>query len=215
MAKADFGILGGFRGALGTVIGTRYRRRYLMRSLPRRKPKRKKVKVLPQHRNLSCMSSFMRRSKEYIKIGFQTPNPKLDPRSLAMKYNMKHALMQGAEGPEINFSKVKISRGSRERAWSEDIVFLEGAQLAVSWDVPSMLDMKLIGQDIVYIVLYDIEEQVMVSARQPLYRSDLGYTGRIGTDRIGHTIHGWIFFVSPDGKEVSDSDYLGSGTVLT
>jgi hypothetical protein len=214
MASADFGILGGFRGGVGTVVGFRYRRRNLMRSIPRRRNKRKKLKALPQHLNLGRMSQFIRIAKELIAIGFKTPNPKLDPRSLAMKYNIKNALLKTDNGPLINYEKVKLSRGSRERAWSEEIVFTEGNRVSVSWDIPAMLDLKLIGADKVYIVLYSENERTMMYAKQHISRADRSYTGTVSADYIGQPIHGWIFFVSPDGKEVSDSDYLGSGTVL-
>jgi len=30
----------------------------------------------------------------------------------------------------------------------------------------------------------------------------------------GHVIHAWIYFVSPDGTKISDSDYIGSGVVI-
>jgi hypothetical protein len=215
MASADFGILGGFRGGIGTVVGFRYRRRYLMRSVPLRRSKRKKLKALPQHLTLGRMSQFIRDAKELIAIGFKTHNPKLDPRSLAMKYNMKNALLKADSGPLINYAKVKLSRGSRERAWSEEMIFTDGNKVTVSWDIPAMLDLKLIGTDKVYIVLYNESERKMMYAKQPISRADLSYTGAVPAEYIGQPMHGWIFFVSPDGKEVSDSDYLGSGMVLS
>jgi hypothetical protein len=214
MASADFGILGGFRGGIGNVVGFRYRRRYLMRSIPLRRSKRKKLKALPQHLNLGRMSQFIRDAKELIAIGFKANNPKLDPRSMAMKYNMKNALVKTENGPLINYAKIKLSRGSRERAWSEEMIFTEGNKVTVNWDIPAMLDLKLIGYDKVYIVLYNEINQSMMYAKQHISRSDLTYTGTVSAEYIGKPIHGWIFFVSADGKEVSDSDYLGTGMVL-
>ncbi|MNL80150.1 hypothetical protein D3C87_2069230 [compost metagenome] len=55
---------------------------------------------------------------------------------------------------------------------------------------------------------------MVVSARKAITRSALKYKMLVPFDFVGDEIHLWMYFVSPSGKSVSNSDYLGKITVL-
>lgn len=210
MAKAPNGILGEFSGKVGTVSGSKSKGKKTMRSLPKSRVHERPISK--QNNKLGAMSKLVAKFQDKINIGFAKKGSKNDPHSLAMKYNLAHAIT--GKDAQINYPMVKFSDGTRERVWSEEIAFGKDRQITISWDVPEILNIKVIGKDIVHIVVYDATQDCQVYIKGESVRSDFGKTFTVDTSFVGSTLHAWIFFVSPDGKTVSDSDYLGSGIVF-
>lgn len=210
MATTNKGILGGVSGGIGTVVGAKSKGSDTLRSKPRKN--KKKRPVLPQNSKLGSMSTFISKFKKVIDIGWNKKGDKNDPRSLAMKYNLANAVT--GKDAQIDYQKVKFSDGTRERVWSEEILFEKGRKITINWDVPEILNAKVIGKDVVHIVFYDETENYSVYTEAGSVRGDYSKTYIVPEEYLGNTLHAWIFFVSPDGKTVSDSDYLGSGIVF-
>jgi hypothetical protein len=215
MGTLDHGINGPFRGKTGEAVGSKGKsKKNLVRARPRKTTKSKKKKLLSQHHNLGMMSSFLSLAREYIEIGFYNKKNKDDEMTLAMKYNLAHAIITRDDGPEIDYAEVKFSIGRRERVWSEQVEFTPGRIVKGSWDVHELLNMKVLGNDRAMVIMYDVDDDRLRYIKSEPVRSDLSYEYKLAPESVGHVIHVWVFLVSPDGKEVSDSDYLGSGTVL-
>ncbi|WP_442588441.1 DUF6266 family protein [Pedobacter sp. AW31-3R] len=219
MAISPFGILGGFSGKVGTVVGRDVKGKNIMSSKPKKRKKGNKKYQnkgnSAQQEKLALMSSFLKRLKGEIEMGFARAKAKAAPISYAMKFNLKHAVKTTEGGYEINFAEVKLSEGKREPAWSEDITFEKGRKVRISWDMPDTVDQKLFGNDQAYMIIYQVESGWIDRVLGKAIRADLEYVYTVPRKAgVGQIIHGWIFFVSPDGKEVSDSHYLGSGILL-
>lgn len=214
MGTLDFGLNGPFRGKAGSVVGAKGKAKNILRSTPEKTVKSENKKLLTQHDNIGFMSQFLRKAKSYISVGFYKKKSKETPMNLAISYNIKHAVINTEEGPEMDFQALKFSIGTRERAWSEELVFEKGRKVTFGWDVPELLDSKLIGDDRAEIIVYDADENALYFLNKVLVRSDCGVVRKMPESRLGHTLHAWIFFISPDGKEVSDSDYMGSGVII-
>jgi hypothetical protein len=73
---------------------------------------------------------------------------------------------------------------------------------------------KLIGRDTAHILLYDVSKGTALNHKVFAERIDLEWTVTLNEGYIGHLFYAWIFFVSPDGKSVSNTDYIGSGTTI-
>jgi len=214
MGRIRKGILGGFRGTTGPVVGSFWRRMAVMRSKPRKIAKHKKKLLLLQQSKLSSMSTFLTMRKELIEVGFKKKGSKKTPMNLAMEYNIAHAFSETSGVLAIDYSKIRLCKGNRERAWSEQIFFEPGCKVSITWDVPELLNHKLIGNDTAHIVFHNAEDWYMSPRTVLGIRSEKSVLKQLPASITGHVIHAWIYFVSPDGTKISDSDYIGSGVVI-
>ena len=206
MATYRKGILGGYSGTAGPATGTRWRGKDVLKG--RSNKKIEKEDLQPQNFKLTVMSKFLGHFSALIRIGFHHKNKKETPYNRAMKYNLEHAITDKAPDYEINYRKILFSKGNREPAWSAKAVLEQENQIRISWEIPETAKIKLIGNDLARIVIYnETREDSRFSATA--IRSDLSVAVTIPTAFVGNKFHLWMFFVSPDGKSVSNSDYIG------
>jgi hypothetical protein len=213
MGKITGRVLGNVAGRLGYVIMSKWKKIYVVKSLYTLKPKNKDAKQLPQVTKLKLMSGFLTHFRESIKLGFFKRNNKITEWALAIKYNLAHALVGSETDFQINYKNIKFSNGNLEGAWASKIKF-ESKQITCSWQMAEHANKKLIGRDTAHILLYDVSKGTALNHKVFAERSDLEWTVTLNEGYIGHFIHAWIFFVSPDGKSVSNTDYIGSGTTI-
>jgi Family of unknown function (DUF6266) len=216
MAKAPDGIMGGFSGNVGTVCGRKYRGQNVMSSKRTTNKKKKGIKAqlaarTAQQKNLALISSFLAKFSESIEIGFQSSRPTSSAMNRAMKYNMEHAWTDSEEGKCLSLPDLVLSDGKRESAWADQLVFEEGKKVVVSWELPETVDRKIIGNDVLHLIFYFVEPNLDFHYCGKTVRSDLNDVRVFRGEIAGSTVHGWMFFVSPDGKETTESEYLGSG----
>jgi hypothetical protein len=215
MARLENGINGRVSGSAGPVVGVKGQDgRNYARSKPKQTEKAKNKPLQPQHRNLAIMSEMLALAKKFIAIGFFNRKKKGQQMTLAMRYNLQHAIVQMDNGSAIDYSALKFSLGRRERVWSEELFFKAGGVIQASWEVPESVSMKHLGNDEAKVVIYNVNRNSLLHINCRPLRSDLKFKKKLASADAGDTIHVWMFFISPDGKEVSDSDYLGSGVIL-
>jgi hypothetical protein len=215
MATVENGINGMVSGTAGPVVGVKGKDgKNYARSKPKQTVKAKSKPLQPQHKNLAIMSEMLALAKNFIAIGFVNKKKKGQQMTLAMKYNLQHAIVHLDNESVIDYSALKFSRGKRERVWSEELFFKAGGVIQASWEVPEALSMKHLGNDEAKVIIYNVNSNRLLHMNCRPLRSDLKFKKKLLAADAGDTIHVWMFFVSPDGKEVSDSDYLGSGVIL-
>ncbi|SEA61362.1 DUF6266 family protein [Pedobacter hartonius] len=206
MATIRKGILGGFSGTAGPATGTNWRGQDVLKG--RSKKRIEKEDLLPQNFKLKVMSEFLGHFSALIKIGFYHRNKKDTPFNRAMSYNLERAITGEAPDYDINYKKIVFSKGNREPAWSVRAMLEQKDQININWEVPETANIKVIANDLAKIVIYnETKKEARFSATA--IRSDLSITVTIPEVFIGNKFHLWMFFVSPDGKNVSNSDYLG------
>jgi len=212
MAIFNKGILGGFSGKAGPVTGSRWRGLYILKTRSRKKIKKRNL--LPQNFRIRVMSKFLGKFTRWIKIGFYDKKNKEIPYNVAIKLNMQRAIFGESPNYEINYKKIIFSKGSREPAWSVRAILEHDNQIKVTWEIPETAKLNQIGNDQAIILVYDkMKNRVMVSLTAK--RVDLAIAISVPIAFQETTLEIWMFFVSPDGKSVSNTDYAGSVSVET
>ncbi|HEY0176624.1 MAG TPA: DUF6266 family protein, partial [Pedobacter sp.] len=106
--------------------------------------------------------------------------------------------------------KVKLSRPVRstESGWNTIMTAEEGKGLVVSWELNPFPDRNTRMDDKAVIVFYNRNNEMFL-LRNGVNRSLLTFTLTPLIYTAGHELYCWIFFVSADGKRVSETEYLG------
>jgi hypothetical protein len=208
MAILRNGILGGFKGKIGPATGSSWRKLYIVKSRSGKKIKKKDL--LPQNFKLKVISTFFGNFSKLVKIGFYHKRNKDSPYNRAVHHNLRQALTGDAPNYIINYKKIIFSKGNREPVWSGKAILAQDNQIKISWEIPETAKLKVIGNDQAIVAVYNETKKKAAGFFVTAARLDLSVTVTIQKVFIGHTFHVWMFFVSPDGKSTSNSDYLGS-----
>src|SRR5687768_5460587 len=108
MASFNNGILGGFRGKVGTVVGIRQGDSYHMRSLPRRRKKYTEGELINQAQ-FALVQDHLQPDKEFVKAGFKDYYTKTGGYRAAFAYTRKTAVATDDAGSYIDPAVFKIS----------------------------------------------------------------------------------------------------------
>ncbi|SEB05937.1 DUF6266 family protein [Pedobacter hartonius] len=206
-------LLGEIKGRIGPVVVTSVRNVKVLKAAPVHKvnkKKKKKAELPPQNLKLALISTFISGAKKLVNIGFNNKKNVNAAFQSAVKYNLAHAITGTKPNFEINYPKIVISQGNREMAWSSRIIAEKKDTVTISWEIPDTVKLREIGNDNAFILCYDVSSQRAVISDNCTSRSALSYTRKLTAGSSGHLIHAYIFFVSPDQKSVSRSDYVGS-----
>jgi len=210
MARVKKQVLGDVIGTVGEVSFSKRKGKNQVKGKPDR-PKRKAGERLPdQNLKLPLIVKLMSKFDSQINLGFAN-KAKRDwtPVNAAVAYNMKRSIIGNAPDFDIDYSKISISRGKRETAWSGRYTYAEG-RVTVTWEIPQCVKLKTVGTDKAYLLFYNSTKKRTVMVNGHVDRAALSFQAPGRHFVTGGTMHAWIFFVSPDGKETSNSDYLGS-----
>lgn len=214
MATITGRVIGNLRGKLGNVIHCSWRKLYVAKKVSKRRKKKKGAAVLPQVRKVELMSPFLRCFTAEIKKGFYKKNSKHTPWTLALKYNLDKAVINDGEGFAINYKNVRIADGNLEGAWAAKMNFEPGSTIRITWQMSSMAEQTTAGKDKAWIAIYNLTDEILQNIQIVADREAMTAAYHLKKDEVGHTFHAWIFFISPDGKQVSTSDYIGSGVLI-
>ena len=207
---AKIGPLGNLRGKVGEGVASKWRSLTVIKSLPAKRTKKQRKKRLSQQLSLPLVSGFLGNFVHEIKIGFHNKQAKLPPFQAAVKYNYERALLGTSPDFSIDYKKVVFSLGDREIAWAGKVV-AEGNGARISWEIPQTSKIKLIGEDIANLVIFNATKDLRPGYEWQLStRADLSFYIRIQRGSWGDHLHFWLFFTSPDGKTRSNSQYTGS-----
>ncbi|WP_417559196.1 DUF6266 family protein, partial [Mesoflavibacter zeaxanthinifaciens] len=106
------GILGGFRGKVGSVVGARWRGKYVMRSVPEvdenRTPTEEQRKV---RERFSLVARFLNPMKPIVGKYFGKKQGDKSPFNLATSYHITEAVLEVGEDFIMDYPKVLISKG--------------------------------------------------------------------------------------------------------
>lgn len=213
MATFDHGPLGGFSGSVGPVVGTKTGGKNVMKSKPGKR-KKSKLKITPQNFRLPLVTDLLSCFTDTISTGFKNQKSKLSTFNQAVKYNVKHAVTGESPDFEINYRNIIISKGKLEPAWSGTLSMKEEGKIQISWEIPETVSYKLVAKDTSYVLIYNSTKKKARCWSAGATRDQLMQTVSSITHKEGDILHVWLFFVSPDGKSVSNSEYLGFGSVI-
>lgn len=201
------------RGKLGDVVHVKGKYKSIARGAPGPRTKKPGHIVLDQNLRLQLMSKFLAKYTSSIAIGFQNKRGKMNPLSEAQRYNIRNAIIGDSPQFEIDFPRIIFSKGNRETAWSGEISFEDRNLLKITWEVLETANKKVVGKDKVCALIYNSTKCRSVYNYGEAIRSSLLISTRVAPSFGGNTFHVWLFFVSADGKSVSNTEYMGSTTM--
>jgi len=161
----------------------------------------------PYTERMKIISPLLSFYKDEINLGFQHGDRKTTAMNKAIKRNITDAI-DGDQVYNLYYPAMVFSNGKREPAWATKLSLASGNELTVRWDVPKTAKMSVIGNDSPVFIFYNSTSKRKCDGYSTAKRKDLSDTMTI-KGKPGDIIYCWMFFVSPDQKIVSDTDYLG------
>ncbi|HWW40453.1 DUF6266 family protein [Pedobacter sp.] len=209
MGKYKKGILGPFRGIVGTVVGAIWKGIHYMRSLPDVSPDRKPTPAqLNQQLKFSTVMEFLKPLKLLLEIGYQAFTDGISPFNAACSYHLKYAVMGTAPDYLINPVKVVFSVGDLEEPQDPGVTTGGAAKVLFDWGALVDTDHGDATDKATFMV-YNPTLLKYVTLRNAVARTALSFSLQLPAAWIGHDVHCYMAFVSLDGKLVSNSVYSG------
>jgi hypothetical protein len=212
MGTIKKGILGGFSGKVGTVVGASWKGIAYMRSLPQkvRNPRTEPQRM--QRSKFALTMNFLRPMTGLLRMGWKMYAHRQSPINAAMSYAIANAVMGTYPNYTIDPSKILISRGGLTPALNASATASAGASVIFDWDDNSGSSTAK-ANDKALLVVVNPEKSEAVFDAEGAVRSDTTMSVNLPADWVGATVQTYIGFISEDGREVSNSVYLGTKTV--
>ena len=214
MAKINKGILGGFSGKVGNVIGGSWKGIDYMRSKPNKVKDPKTEAQLAQRQKFAMVGTFLRKIQPLIRLGFKTNTKRMSSINSAMSYNLKNAISGDYPNLQLDFPSVLIARGDLIPAQHAEATSSEIQKVSLSWTDNSGTGSAKADDKMLALVYHPATESAVYSVGNDAERQDESFTFDLPESFGGDTVETYLAFVSADEKEASDSQYLGSISIL-
>jgi hypothetical protein len=202
------GIFGGFEKRTGGLVGRRMRGRSLISAPQHKSAKGRSQAQLDQQLKFELVLTFLSRFRHLIANGFRHAAGKGNAFNAAVKYNFRNNIIIGAS-PDyvIDYPKLVYSRGSLAGP-NAPMVSLGVNMLTVTWlpEAQSQFNRYL---DKANFLVYCPDKKMALVYPDRTFRSSLGYNLPLPVNLGGFPLHVYMSFISVDGREVSNSEYLG------
>ena len=213
MGKIVKGILGGFSGLVGTVVGATWRGIDVMRSRPKKSNKPATLPQMVQRDTFALMMSFLGEIKDLIKLGFQSHTSGMTPFNAAFSVNMEHGITGMYPALAINYPQIVISKGGLRDLVGLGATSTEAAEIDFTWTnntptVPAGQPASPSATDKLTVCVYCPIVDEFAYVESVVARTAATYTMSLPANFSGEACHAWCFFVSANGKKVSDSEYI-------
>lgn len=210
MANYNKGVHGPYSGKVGHVVGANWHDIDYIRSLQRKSNKLASPAQVDQQFKFGMTQSIVSAMREAVLVGFQHCKKNETPVNAALSYNLAYAITGVSPNFTINFPFLSFSYGKLAGASDQSVTAAAAALLKVEWAVLGNAN----GTDTATIVVYNPAKQQFVIMKNAAMRSALEYDIQMPLDYTEDVVHVYISFVSPDGKVVSNTAYVGQVTVI-
>lgn len=210
MATFNKGILGGFSGKVGNVVGGSWNGIDYMRSKPNNVKDAKTEAQLTQRQKFSLIAAFLKKVRPVIKAGYKPNNSRMTAANSAMSYNLKNAISGTYPNQQIDFPSIMVARGDLVPAQNQSAESTAANEITFSWtDNSGVGSAQANDQALILIYSPAKDRAIYIDASGP-ERQEESYTLVLPENFGGDAVETYLAFVSADGKESSDSAYLGS-----
>ena len=132
---------------------------------------------------------------------------------MAMKHHMSEAVTGVYPEYAIDYSAVALTnpKGKNGIDWVESYAVSAAVdgKVTITWVLDQYQGPTTKLTDMLYVVFYNATKKRLMSYDGVAERSMRTVSLRVPQTSATDTIHGWAFFVSPNKKLVSQSEYLG------
>lgn len=212
MGKISQGILGGLSGKVGNVIGGNWKGIDYLRIKPSSVANPRTEGQVNQRNKFSATISFLQPNKAFLNVGFKAFAVKKTAFNAAMSYVLGNAITGTAPNFNVDYSLALLSKGNLSSPLNGSADLSTANQVGFDWDDNS-LDGNANTTDKSMVLAYNPSKKESIFLLDGAIRSATSQILTLPTSYTGDTVELFMAFVSVDGKIVSNSVYLGSGTV--
>lgn len=203
---------GAFSGKAGSFIGANWRDINYIKGIPRISNKPKSQKQLEQQAKFSLAVRFLRPVKKQVEIGFgKIKQGHTTSYNLALKQLLSNGITGSYPDFEIDYPHAAFSQGPISGI--ADISVLAGPEnLAMSWST-RVLKANSFMTDKITVLVYEPESGDYVLGPPDVPRSAEAADVAMPSDWAGKTVHVFVYCMSMEKGDVSDSIYAGPAVV--
>ncbi|AOW17114.1 hypothetical protein LPB03_06415 [Polaribacter vadi] len=212
MGKISQGILGGLSGKVGNVIGGSWKGIDYLRIKPSSVANPKTEGQVSQRNKFTITLEYLQANKDFIKVGYKSYAIKKTEFNAAMSYVLKNGIIGTFPNFNVDYSTALLSRGNLSSPLNASVDLSTANEVAFNWDDNST-DGNASATDRSMIIAYNPSKKESISLLDGAQRSATTQTLILPTSYTGDNVQLFMAFISLDSKIVSNSVYLGSGTV--
>jgi hypothetical protein len=212
MAILYNGINGPFSGKVGTVVGYKWKNKSVMRGLPSARKGGPSPLQLQQHAKFRLMNAFLNPLVSLLNLTYNNLAFQMTGYNKAFSYNVKNAIEGVYPEFKIDYNMVLLSRGDLLNVISPFASSTSAGILKFTWTDNSGKGRAKPTDKIFVAVFNEVENQWKYDLNLAMRSSG---TCLIDVSKLSaKQVHSFIGFISVDGKEVTDSAYLGLTTLI-
>lgn len=208
------GILGGFRGKVGSVVGARWRGKYVMRSVPEHDENRVPTEAQRKVRErFGLVARFLNPIKPIVGKYFGKKQKDKSPFNLATSYHIKEAVLEVGDDFVMDYPMVVISKGNLSGLQSPALTAPSANVLQLDYTDNSGQGFAE-ADDHLLVVLYvpNLDEYQLFTPAGT--RSETAVNLPLPPYWSGQVINAWGTFVDANGEQAATSSYLGEVTAV-
>ena len=206
------GILGSFTGKVGNVVGSTWNGISYMRAVPSNVKDPKTPKQLAQRRRFGLVTSFLRKFKPIVTLGFKNGAGNMTPTNRASSFNIRNAVSGEYPDQQIELEQLVLARGDLSKVDDPQAAADGPGEVTFTWGDNSG-EGSALPDDKVAITIYNPERDSVIYRDDLATREDETLTHSLPDSFQGSTVETYLFMVSADESIVSDSLYTGQVTV--
>jgi hypothetical protein len=212
MGKISQGILGGLSGKVGNVIGGSWKGIDYIRIKPSSVANPRTPGQVNQRNKFSASIEFLQPNKDFVNVGYKAFAIKKTAFNSAMSNVLNNAITGIAPDFTVDYSLALLSKGNLSTPLNGSVDLTTANQVTFNWDDNST-DGNANTTDKSMVLAYNPSKKESIYILDGAQRSVTTQILSLPTSYTGDTIELFMAFVSENGKVVSNSIYLGSGTV--
>jgi hypothetical protein len=207
MGTIKQGILGGFSGKVGTVVGGSWKGISYMRALPKKRKDAQTEAQKNQRTKFALTVCLLKPLTGFLRTGWKLYAHGKSPFNAATSHTLTNAIIGTFPDCEIDPSKVLVSRGTLPTAVNGEAT-ITGSNLVVSWQNNSGTDTSRANDKALVAVLNPAKsDAITITAGEK--RNTGKQTLALPIDWTNDEIHTYLGFISEDGRDIANSQYLG------
>lgn len=216
MGTYNPGVFGTFKGKVGSVVACRWKGLKIVKNYPEKSSKPKSLGQLSQTTKFSLVAGFLKRANGHIAVGYQGVSGAVTPYNVALRHHLNEAVTGAYPNFQLDFEKVQLSlpNSVMDFTMKPSIVASALGMVKISWQLDAKAGKFTLPTDKAHIMMYNPAKKQGVSVYGGIPRSALSFETSVPDHFTGDVLHTWLFFVSADGKIVSETSYLNTVTIL-
>lgn len=201
------GILGGFSGKVGNVVGASWKGIDYIRSLPASVRNPRTPRQVKQRTKFSLVQGFLTSMTPYIRTGFKNYAGQQSAMNAALAYNIVNGVIGEGADIALDYPNLLVSRGNLFST-SKTTLVSEYGEVTFGWQ-PIIAGNAKVDDKVMFVMFNPAKGEALYNDKD-LTRSQSESYVDVPSSWEGDTVECYLTFISEDGKDVSNSKYMGN-----